>query len=123
MALVAAAGPITNFVVAFVALFTLVLMRRMLVETGLTDGATRVLLLVFQFNLALGIFNLLPLPPLDGGHFLAVLGRGGAWLATLEQYGPMLLLVLVVSGATRYVIGPVFEALTSVYVAVLRLIF
>lgn len=123
MALVAAAGPVTNFVVAFVALFALVAMRRMLADTGLTDGATRVLLLIFQFNLALGIFNLIPLPPLDGGHFLAVLGRGGAWLQTLEQYGPIVLLVLVVSGATRYVIGPVFEVMTSVYVAVLRLVF
>lgn len=123
MALVAAAGPLTNFVVAFVALVALVWMRRMLADTGLADGATRVLLFVFQFNLALGIFNLIPLPPLDGGHFLAVLGRGGGWLATLEQYGPMLLLILVVSGATRYVIGPVFELLTNVYIAVLRLFF
>lgn len=123
MALVAAAGPVTNFVVAFVALFALVAMRRLLADTGLTDGASRVLLFIFQFNLALGIFNLIPVPPLDGGHFLAVLGRGGAWLHTLEQYGPILLLVLVVSGATRYVIGPVFELMTSFYVALLRLVF
>ena len=123
MALVAGAGPLTNFVVAFFALFALVVLRRMVADGALVDGVTRVLLLVFQFNLALGIFNLIPLPPLDGGHFLAVLGRGGAWLATLEHYGPILLLVLVVSGATRYVIGPVFDAMTQIYVGVLRLLF
>jgi Zn-dependent protease len=123
MALVAVAGPLANFVVAFVALFAFYAIRRMVADTGLTGGAERMLLFVFQFNLALAIFNLIPLPPLDGGHFLAVLGRGGAWLASLEQYGPMLLLLLVVSGATRYVIGPVFELVTKMYVAVLRLVF
>ncbi|MGH7341995.1 MAG: site-2 protease family protein, partial [Candidatus Rokuibacteriota bacterium] len=69
-------------------------------------------------------FNLIPLPPLDGGHFLPYfLPRGaGAMLHSLEQFGPMILLVLVVSGATRYVVGPVFQALTTLYVALVRLI-
>lgn len=122
MAIVAGAGPVANFLIAFVALFALVAMRRMVVDSGLTDGVVRILVPMFHFNLALGIFNLLPLPPLDGGHFLAVLGRGGAWLATLEQYGPMLLLALVVSGATRYVIGPVFEIVASLYLVLIRLV-
>ena len=33
----------------------------------------------------------------------------------------MILLVLVVSGATRYIVGPVFQAMTNVYVALVRL--
>jgi Zn-dependent protease len=123
MALVAGAGPLTNFVVAFLALLLLVTVRRMLVDTAVTGGLARVLLTTFQFNLALGIFNLLPLPPLDGGHFLAALGFAGRWQATLEQYGPVLLLLLVVSGATRFVIGPVFEVMTGLYLALLRLVF
>ncbi len=123
MALVAGAGPVANFIVAFIALVVLVPTRRALGAEGGGDLIAHLLLLVFQFNLALGIFNLIPLPPLDGGHFLAVVLPGSAWLATLEQYGSIVLLVLVVSGATRYVVGPVFDALTQVYVALLRMIF
>ena len=61
---------------------------------------------VYTFNLGLGIFNLIPLPPLDGGHFLPYFFPRRSWplLARLEQYGPLILLLLVFSGATRYFI-------------------
>ena len=120
MALVAVAGPISNFLMAFVGLVVFVLAR----QSGLVgEPLAQALLWIFQFNLALGIFNLIPLPPLDGGHFLPYfLPRGaGAVLHSLEQFGPIILLVLVVSGATRYIVGPVFQALTRVYVSVVRL--
>ena len=120
MALVAAAGPVSNFVIAFVWLVLFVLARR----SGLVGApVAQVLLWIFEFNLALGIFNLIPLPPLDGGHFLPYFlpREAGAVLHSLEQFGPMILLVLVVSGATRYIVGPVFQAMTNLYVALVRL--
>jgi Zn-dependent protease len=120
MALVAAAGPIANFLLAFLGLVLFVLVR----QSGLA-GATvgQALFWIFQFNLALGIFNLIPLPPLDGGHFLPYFLPSGAatLLHSLEQFGPMLLLVLVVSGALRYIVGPVFDVLTAAYIALVRL--
>ena len=121
MALVAGAGPVSNFLIAFVGLVVFILVRR----SGLVgEPGAQALLWVFQFNLALGIFNLIPLPPLDGGHFLPVFlpPRAGRLLHSLEQFGPMILLLLVISGATRYVVGPVFSAMTSAYIAVVRLI-
>ena len=65
---------------------------------------------VYTFNLGLAIFNLIPLPPLDGGHFLPYFFPRRSWplLARLEQYGPLILLLLVFSGATRYIVGPLF---------------
>ena len=119
MALVAAAGPVSNFLMAFVGLVLFVLAR----QSGLVAApVAQALLWVFEFNLALGIFNLIPLPPLDGGHFLPYFlpRQAGAVLHSLEHFGPMILLVLVVSGATRYIVGPVFQAMTNVYVAVVR---
>jgi Zn-dependent protease len=124
MAWIAAAGPAANFVVAFIGLVALVLVRRSDLPGVLTEPIGGMCLWAFQFNLALGIFNLIPLPPLDGGHFLPFLlpGRAARALRRLEQYGPLLLLLLVVSGAARYVVGPVFEVLLQAYVGVVRLI-
>ena len=67
----------------------------------LPEFALRALSYVYTFNLVLGIFNLIPLPPLDGGHFLPYLlprGAAGA-LHGLERYGMLILLVLVFTGS------------------------
>jgi len=124
MLLVGAAGPLANFALAFVGLLALVLSRRAGLPDLVAEPVAGIFLWVFQFNLALGIFNLLPLPPLDGGHFLPyVLPRAaGNLIRRLEQIGPLVLIVLVMSGATRYIVGPAFRALVEVYVSVVRLV-
>ena len=125
LALVGLAGPLSNFLVAFATLVAL----RLLARVG---GAAPfvaiplfgVLQYAYLYNLALGIFNLIPLPPLDGGHFLPYLLPRGSWtlLRQLEQYGPLILLLLVLSGATGYVIGPIFAGMDALYRGLLRLI-
>jgi Zn-dependent protease len=124
MAWIAAAGPISNFLIAFVALVSLALVPRGLASPFLVEPLAGILIAVFRFNLVLGIFNLIPLPPLDGGHFLPYFLRRGSWslLHQLEQYGPFILLLLVMTGATRYIIGPVVGAMEAMYLAVVRMI-
>ena len=124
MAWVAAAGPVSNLVVAFVGLVALVLLRRTGVVPFVAEPLGGILFFVYQFNLALAIFNLIPLPPLDGGHFLPYFLPRGSWsfLHQLEQYGPFILLLLVVTDAARYVVGPVFQLVSGLYIAILRLI-
>ena len=125
MAWVAAAGPVTNFLVAFVALVAL----RVLSHVGgpvpfVSESLTGVLFWTYVFNLALGIFNLIPLPPLDGGHFLPYLFPRASWgfIHQLEQVGPLVLILLVLTGATRYVVQPVFNAVSGLYLSVARLV-
>jgi len=79
---------------------------------------------IYLFNLALGIFNLIPLPPLDGGHFLPYFLPRGSWtlLRQLEQYGPFILILLLMTGATRYIVGPVFALVSALYLGLVRLI-
>jgi Zn-dependent protease len=124
MALVAAAGPLSNFVVAFVALVALFLVGRYAETPYLAVPLLGILRFTYAFNLALGIFNLIPLPPLDGGHFLPYFVPGTSWrfLRQLEQYGPFILILLVMTGATRYIIGPIFAVVSAVYVGLVRLL-
>ena len=124
MACVAAAGPISNFLVAFVGLVALALVRRSLDTAFLAAPLEGMLRYVYTFNLGLAIFNLIPLPPLDGGHFLPYLLPRASWsrLARIERYGPLILLLLVFSGATRYIIGPVFQLVSELYLHILRVL-
>jgi len=124
MALVAGAGPLSNFLVAFIAPVVL----RLAAHAGLVisqgEPLARVLLTVFIFNVAIGVFNLIPLPPLDGGHFLPYLLPRSAWviLPPLHQYGGIILLILVFSGATAWIIGPLRDQVSRLIVMLVRLI-
>ena len=126
MACVAAAGPLSNFAVAFVGLVLLVLTTRLLDGNPfVARPVAGMLRYVYTFNLGLAIFNLIPLPPLDGGHFLPYFFPRRSWplLARIEPYGPLILLLLVFSGATRYIVGPLFALVNGLYLGALRAIF
>jgi Zn-dependent protease len=125
MAWVAAAGPLSNFLVAFLGLVALVLISRVLDSPFVARPVAGMLRFVYTFNLGLAIFNLIPLPPLDGGHFLPYFFPRHSWplLARLEQYGPLILLLLVFSGATRYIVGPLFGLVNALYLTVVAAIF
>ncbi|HET8578360.1 MAG TPA: site-2 protease family protein [Methylomirabilota bacterium] len=125
MAWVAAAGPLSNFVVAFLGLLALRLLLPLFQQPFIGEPLRGVLLYIYLFNLGLGIFNLIPLPPLDGGHFLPYfLPRGSRWtlLHQLEQMGPFILILLVMSGATRFIMGPLFAVISGFYLWLVRLI-
>ena len=121
MTWVAAAGPIANFLAAFAALVLILALR----PAGIVpEVASRALSYIYTFNLVLGIFNLIPLPPLDGGHFLPYLlprGAAGA-LQGLERYGMLVLLVLVFTGIIQRILGPVFLWASRLMIAIARLI-
>ena len=125
MAWVAVAGPLSNFMLAFVALVAV----RLLGHIGgaipfVAEPLAGVLFWTYIYNLALGIFNLIPLPPLDGGHFLPYLFPRASWgfIHQLEQMGPFLLILLLLTGATRYIVQPVFNVVSGFYLSVVRLV-
>jgi Zn-dependent protease len=95
MMVVAAAGPAMNFLLAYLATLVLVgLLPEAHGEESVLDGFA---MSFIQFNLVLGLFNLLPIPPLDGGRILVgVLPEALAlqW-AKLERYGILIVLLLV----------------------------
>ena len=72
------------------------------------------LLVGLQLNVVLMIFNLLPIPPLDGSHVLrhALTGGAAELYEKVEAYGGILLLVLVFTGVTSIIIRPVMGVVT-----------
>jgi len=104
MMLVSLAGPATNFLLALISAPLLGLaMARMPFERDIIVGMLQNMLLI---NLFLGVFNLLPVPPLDGSKILAgiIPGRQN-WLYQLEQYGMIILLLLLFTGIIGRVLG------------------
>ncbi len=95
MALVAAAGPAMNFLLAW--LGALAFHGFHYVPDRYADTASEMLQLFILTNLVLGLFNLIPLPPLDGGRIMVgilplALARG--W-AKLERAGLAIVLLLI----------------------------
>lgn len=92
---VALAGPLSNLMLAAAAAIPF----RTMVATGVDAPlALEVLGLFVQINVALMIFNLIPLPPLDGSHvLLALVDPRTSWQlrTVLEQYGSIILLALI----------------------------
>jgi Zn-dependent protease len=125
MALVGAAGPASNFVAGFLALVAFRLVQRIPDQPFVAEPLAGVLYYAFMLNVGLGIFNLIPLPPLDGGHFLPYFLPRSAYplLRQLQQYGPIILIMLVVFGGTRYVIGPLFFLIRELYLSIIQAIF
>jgi Zn-dependent protease len=92
---VALAGPLSNLVLAAAAAIPFRTMIATGVEAPLALG---VLGLFIQINIVLMIFNLIPLPPLDGSHvLLALVDPQTSWRlrVTLQQYGSIILLALI----------------------------
>jgi Zn-dependent protease len=116
---VAAAGPVTNFTLA---LLCALLMRFIIYAgAGIPDGSvlaafmdpiTMMLAFSIYINLMLGIFNLIPMPPLDGGRVAVGLlpyGLSNA-LARVEPFGMIIIIVLVFfTNAFSYVISPALQ--------------
>ena len=105
MALVAVAGPLMNFSLAFLAALSLRLQPSPAWVSAI--GAFIVL------NLVLGLFNLVPVPPLDGGRIavgILPLRAARAW-AGLERYGILFVLVLIAGPALLRQAGVDFDPL------------
>jgi len=112
-ALVAAAGPVSNIIIAFISILILKILPHLSDSSGLTAMIVlpvgKMLMYSVYFNIFLAAFNLLPIPPLDGGRIvISFLPYRQAYkYSRLEPYGFFIVIALWAFGLAAYIIGPI----------------
>ena len=117
-ALVALAGPVMNLIIAIVLTIILFAITTfaptfILSTTGMLIGIT--LQMAISVNIGLGVFNLIPLPPLDGSkilmHFLPYNAK--TWFENNAQIFYFIFIALWVTNLISYVISPVINIVST----------
>ena len=121
MVKVAAAGPISNIILAIIAAFVL----RLLFDTDLLSNSVKTFFIIFmQINITLAVFNLLPVSPLDGSQILSPFlekqfGPDIVW--KMQAYGPRVLFFIILFSMITdihifsFVINPIFNLFIFIF--------
>ena len=107
--LVAAAGPASNLVLAIVSAFALAALPIspvVLGEANVSAPLASFLSMAVNLNILLAVFNMLPIPPLDGGNVLSGLlpPKSASFLNQMRPYGFMLLYALILTNGFYYLV-------------------
>ncbi|AMM99034.1 site-2 protease family protein [Bacillus pumilus] len=107
---VSIAGPLSNLVLAFLGCFVYVLLQKFGGESLMRfePGMDYFFRIFINLNVILFLFNLLPLPPLDGYRIIedVVSPRIRAKMTQFEQYGIIIFLIFVITPLGQFVFGP-----------------
>ncbi len=112
--LVSAAGPISNLLVAGATILAFLALK----GTGLLASPPlfTILLFLIIINIYLAVFNLIPIPPLDGSGVLEGMLKGGALRAfeAVRPYGFFILLLIIYSHLLDFIADPIFHLVMKV---------
>lgn len=113
--LVSLAGPASNLIVSFIALIVLVMLAKL--DLPLSEGVLVVFNLIIIYNINFAIFNMLPIPPLDGSHILRNLLPYNLARAyeQLERYSFIFLIIIIATPVLSYVFVPLQRFIFSIF--------
>jgi len=117
-AIVSVAGPLMNFILAIIFTIAYMIMYKfsyVFLFTQIGSIVEIILLSTITINIGLGVFNLLPLPPLDGSKiFIRFMPYNvKSWIYSHEQLFSIIFLVIWISGIAGYIISPVIHGLSE----------
>ncbi len=118
--LVSIAGPLANLLVAFIAMLAWFITLKLLKDSAWVPVIYQVFRQLVLLNLALGVFNLLPIPPLDGFSVLSGIlpARFYGHLVILESYGMIILFTNILGS----VLWPLVIGLFNLYQKIIILV-
>ena len=127
-ALVALAGPLMNFILAFIFTFILGIIMKFAGLSFLDSTVGTVILTMIEYsiimNIGLGVFNLIPLPPLDGSkifiRFMPYNVRN--WIYDHEMWFYMLFLIIWFTDISSLIISPIIKWIYSFIINVAGLL-
>lgn len=122
MMFVSLAGPGANLITAFVAMIVFVILS----HAGIREyWIMTTLRLICSYNVMFAVFNMLPIPPLDGSKVLMnyLPGRLAYQYESYSQYGSLILMGLIVLGLVGFIISPIIKFILDAMWAIITLIF
>ena len=117
---IALAGPLANFFLALSCALIYHALNYLILGSLITMGRSflllqQILMAGVVVNISLGLINLIPIPPLDGGRILAgfLPESASGYLEKFDTYGTIILIILLLSGSLSYVLIPLLSTLSS----------
>ncbi len=104
MVLTSIAGPLANFILGFIATILLRVVMLYMADFPASELLFLILYTLVIMNVGLGLFNLIPIPPLDGYKVLSAILPAKAYFKIMqyERYGTLLLIIFIWFGSGRF---------------------
>ena len=120
--LVSLAGPMANLITAFFTMIFMVLLLKM--DFEMSRGMQLVFTLIMVININFAIFNMLPIPPLDGFHVLQNIlpYEMARQLEGLERYSMIFLIIILMTPILSYIFVPLQRFILGIFQAIVNII-